>query len=119
MTVKECYEKLEGDYDDVIDRLAMEKLVEKFMLKFREDKAMGQLREAVEGQDIQGAFRAAHTLKGVAINLAFKKLEVAASELTEQLRPLDCAPDPTLYSAVEDEYERIVSVLNEYEAAKA
>lgn len=119
MTVKECYEQIGGDYNDVIDRLAMEKLVEKFMLKFREDKAMPQLREAIAQENIEQAFRAAHTLKGVAINLAFRQLEICASDLTEQLRPLTDKPDAQLVSKLENEYDRIVDILNQYEAQKA
>lgn len=119
MTVKECYDLIGGDYDDVIDRLGMEKLVEKFMLKFREDKAMPQLRAAIAEDNTEQAFRAAHTLKGVAINLAFKNLEICASDLTEQLRPLENKPDSELVGKVENEYDRIVDILNQYEAQKA
>ena len=34
MTIKECYLRLDGDYDDIMERLGTEKLVERFMLKF-------------------------------------------------------------------------------------
>ena len=37
-------------------------------------------------RDLPAAFRAAHTLKGVAANLGFAKLAAAAGELTEILR---------------------------------
>ena len=34
MTLKECYEALEGDYEGVVARLRSEKMVQKFVLKF-------------------------------------------------------------------------------------
>ena len=34
MELKEVYEKIGGDYDDVVRRLMGEKLVRKFLLKF-------------------------------------------------------------------------------------
>ena len=35
MELKEVYEKIGGDYDDVVRRLMGEKLVRKFLLKLR------------------------------------------------------------------------------------
>ena len=37
MTLKECYEKMEANYDEVIGRLRSERLVQKFALKFLDD----------------------------------------------------------------------------------
>ena len=39
MELKEVYEKIGGDYDDVVRRLMGEKLVRKFLLKFLDDKS--------------------------------------------------------------------------------
>lgn len=40
MELKEVYEKIGGDYDDVVRRLMGEKLVRKFLLKFLDDKSI-------------------------------------------------------------------------------
>ena len=45
-----------------------------------------RLEKTVEENDLQGAFEAAHALKGVLANLAITPLLTPVSELTEQLR---------------------------------
>ncbi|MDO4197957.1 MAG: Hpt domain-containing protein [Erysipelotrichaceae bacterium] len=86
MTLQELYEALGGDYSDVTKRLPTEKMIDKFALKYLNDTSFNELKEALGNKDIETAFRAAHTLKGVALNLAFSELAVKASELTEALR---------------------------------
>ena len=64
MTIKECYEQIGADYEDVRSRLRSDLLIRKFFLKFPDDKSFGQLKEALKSGDREGAFRGAHTLKG-------------------------------------------------------
>ena len=45
-----------------------EALVRKFVLKYPNDPSFGQLKDALAAQDWETAFRASHTLKGVAQN---------------------------------------------------
>lgn len=66
MTIKECYEQIGADYEDVRSRLRSDLLIRKFFLKFPDDKSFGQLKEALKSGDREGAFRGVHTLKGVA-----------------------------------------------------
>lgn len=114
MTVKECYEKLEGSYADMQTRLPDDNLIEKFLLKFPGDETMEKLREAVSKGDIKESFSAAHTLKGISANLAFDKLTKAVTALTEQLRPLTNQADPELLEETEKAYKLVISVLTEY-----
>ena len=51
-----------------------------------EDKNFGLLAERLSQNDLDGAFAAAHALKGVLANLALTPLFAPASELTELLR---------------------------------
>lgn len=74
MTLKECYARMNGSYEDAKLRLMMDSMVERFMFKFLEDDTMENLRSAVAERNIPDSFRAAHTLKGVAANLAFTEL---------------------------------------------
>lgn len=83
MTIKECYEQIGADYEDVRSRLRSDLLIRKFFLKFPDDKSFGQLKEALKSGDREGAFRGVHTLKGVAQNLGFVPLYEAADRLTE------------------------------------
>ena len=79
MTVKECYEVMKGDYDDVISRLRTDDRVKKFLLKVLDDTSFSTLCKALEEKNIEEAFRAAHTLKGVCKNLSIDNLAYSAS----------------------------------------
>ena len=71
MTVKECYEKVGSDYDGVLKRLGSEALVKRFAVKFLNDPSFQDLTDGLAAKDGEKAFRAAHTLKGVCLNLGF------------------------------------------------
>ena len=86
MTLQECYKALGGSYEEVLRLLQSERLVQKFVLKFLEDKSYELLNKALEEHDQPTAYRAVHTLKGVCQNLAFTRLQESASALTEALR---------------------------------
>lgn len=118
MTLEECYSKLRGNYNEAKTRLMNDKLIERFILKFPNDPSMEALKEMVRAGDNAAAFRAVHTLKGVAANLAFTQLFQDASNLTEQLRSLQNDPDPTLYAILQNTYDMVIDTLKEYEASK-
>ena len=61
MTLQECYDQMNGSYDDAKARLMMDSMIERFLQKFLEDKTMEELRRAVASGDIPGSFRQAHT----------------------------------------------------------
>lgn len=61
MTIKECYEAMGGDYEDVLKRLMNEARIQKFALMFKKDPSMSQLTQAMDAGDVETAFRAAHT----------------------------------------------------------
>ena len=107
MNLEELYISLHGDYADAKARLMNDRLVEKFVLKFPSDPSMQQLREAVVSGDNAAAFRAVHTLKGVAANLSFSELRETASALTEQLRRGDGTVDDVLLMKVENAYKLV------------
>lgn len=86
MTVKECYEVMKGDYDDVLSRLRTDERIKKFLLKVLSDTSFATLCNAIEAKDAEEAFRAAHTLKGVCKNMSITGLAYSASNLTEALR---------------------------------
>lgn len=118
MTLEECYTKLHGDYNEAQNRLMNERLIDRFILKFPDDPSMDALREMVKAGDNAAAFRAVHTLKGVAANLAFTQLFHDASNLTEQLRSLQNSPDPELFRTLQETYGLVIRTLEEYAASK-
>ena len=119
MTVKECYEMLGGNYEEAKSRLMSDKLITKFIIKFLADPTMEQLRDAVKNNDHESSFRAAHTMKGVAANMAFSELQKNASELTEQLRGNEEPADPSLVENVEHSYEKVVNTIKKFQEESA
>lgn len=116
MTVKECYEMFGGDYEDVLQRIPRDELVKKFVLKFLDDKSYEKLKVGLQQENMEEAFRAAHSLKGVSQNLSFQKLGQSAGELTEQLRhwesaPVDRACCEQLFQTVTADYEAVIAAI--------
>lgn len=86
MNVQAFYEKIGGNYADTVSRLMTEERILRFVRKFPADGSFNLLKEALARGAQEEAFRAAHTLKGVAQNLGFTALYEKASAVTEVLR---------------------------------
>ena len=116
MTLKEFYAAVGGDYDATLNRIPKESMVLRFAKKYADDKTYAQLTEAVKAQDWETAFRASHTLKGVALNLGLGSLAHVSSQMTEALRGQDSMPESVqpLYEAVRKEYA-VCSALEQLE----
>lgn len=114
MTLEECYNKIGANYRDLVQRLGSQDFAELFAKKFIEDDSFANLESALNEKNAEKAFRAVHTLKGVAQNLSLENLYRVSFTLTESLRDgaitSDCAPQ---YEAVKQEYERTIAVLKE------
>ena len=65
MTVKECYDAMGANYEEIISRLRTEERVKKFVLKILNDKSYDLLINSMEERNMEEAFRAANTIKGV------------------------------------------------------
>lgn len=113
MTVEECYEAFGGDYKGVMGRLMKEERVIRFLTKFKNDDMIKPLEEALETQAYEDAFRAAHNLKGVCLNLGINKLGESSSELTESLRGGEPKGDVQgLLAQVREDYELTMVMLD-------
>lgn len=86
MTLKEFYAAIGGDYEGTKARFSTDERIKKFALKFENDQSYNDLCRALSAQNVKDAFRAAHTLKGVCMNLGFDSLYRSASAVTEILR---------------------------------
>lgn len=115
MNLKECYEALGGDYEDVLGRLRTEKLVQKFVLKFLNDKSYELLRKSLETGDYEEAFRASHTIKGVCQNLSFTRLYESSHQLTEALRAGWSEEAAGLAERVKADYGRTAAAISEFQ----
>ena len=72
MTLQEFYAQIGGNYADTVRRLCNESLVLRFVKKYPANPSFDELCAAVDQADWETAFRAVHTLKGVAQNLGFR-----------------------------------------------
>ena len=116
MNINECYQAMGADYEEVFGRLRSERLITKFVLKFPGDPSFSQLQSTLEEKNVKEAFRAAHTLKGVAQNLGFTPLYEATATLTEVLRAGNLPEDDNMMNAVAKEYERTVTAIAQLNA---
>ncbi|MCM1534224.1 MAG: Hpt domain-containing protein [Corallococcus sp.] len=86
MQIEEMYQTIGGDYRDVLGRFMTEERVLRFVRKFPLDGSFNDLQTALKNGSLEEAFRAAHTLKGVAQNLGFTALYEKAVIVTDILR---------------------------------
>lgn len=117
MTLKECYEAMGGNYEEVIGRLRSERLVQKFTLKFLDDESIKLLQESLKTENYEEAFRASHTIKGICQNLSFDKLLASSTALTEELRAGKGLEADRLAAQVFADYEQTVSAIQAFQAS--
>ncbi|MBR2275054.1 MAG: Hpt domain-containing protein [Lachnospiraceae bacterium] len=110
MTLREMYEGLGSNYDEVLERLMNnEGLITKLLKKYAEDQNFEKLKAAMAEKNYEDAFTAAHTLKGLAANLGFTELYERVSTLTEKLRGGEYEGNEELLSEVGVKQEAVVS----------
>lgn len=113
MTLEQFYAQVGGDYADTRARLQSDALIKRFLLKYPQDKSAAQLAGAAAAADWPTAFRAAHTLKGVAQNLGLGRLYSAAAPLTELLRTGQPLTQPEALEAVMAAHEQVLAAVAE------
>lgn len=111
MTLEECYAAMGANYQDVLKRFYKPEMITRFAKLFLQDDSFRLLTEAMEKQDVKEAFRAAHTLKGVCLNLGFDNLSPSAMALTEILRAGTFDGAAEQYAIVKKEYERTLKAI--------
>lgn len=109
MTLDELYQRAGGSCAETLRRIPNEAMLLRFILKFRDDPTYRQLCDSIQAQDWETAFRAAHTLKGVAQNLGFDGLYRSSSALTEHLRGEKPLTEPALLDAVTADYQSLLA----------
>ena len=120
MTLKELYQDVDGDYDQAMRVLRVEKLLDKHIRKFPQNGVVEGLLEAGEGMDPTRLFETAHAVKGVCANLGLQKLSDAASEITEEYRPgnarkLSDAEVKDRMASIREMYENVTKGIQNYE----
>lgn len=114
MTLRDFYKKIGSDYDAVVALMGgSERIVDKFVRKFPNDTSAAELFRSFEEKDYKTAFRMAHTLKGVCLNLGFVRLRESSSALTEALRNTVADNAPELLENVRRDYDEVIDALRE------
>lgn len=114
MDKKELLKAAGVDYDGALARfMGNEGLLTRFLKKFLDDPNFLDLQGAMERGDAEAAFRAAHTLKGVAGNLSLSELYDNAAKIAEALRGGDLEAAKTLLPDVQAAYKKITDALQD------
>ena len=115
MKIEECYVRMGGDYDDVLRRLGNEERVRRFLSRFVEEESYSDLCRFLESGAIEEAFRAAHSLKGICMNLGLFTLYLSVKDLTEELRGGVFRPETqALFEQVSIDYRKTIACIQEY-----
>ncbi|GFI23614.1 hypothetical protein IMSAGC011_02404 [Lachnospiraceae bacterium] len=109
MTVQEFYDEVGGDYNDIMSRLRTEDRIRKFAGMFTRDESYNTLVKNINDGDIEEAFRAAHTMKGMCQNMAFTRLYKSSHEITEILRGKDLVEAKKMLEVVTEDYNIVIA----------
>ncbi len=110
--IKGLYERIEGDYEKALSRMSSDDRIKKYLTFFLADESYQQLKNAMENEQVDEAFRAAHTLKGVCQNMAFTALGKVAEEITEELRAKNMENAKKIFPNVERSYKKVIDEIN-------
>ena len=107
--------RLEAAGIDVTEALGRfmgnEGLLMKFLLRFSQDPSFAKLEQSLGAGDAEGAYEAAHALKGVAGNLAMKPLYDQACAVMAPLRAGDLAGGRAGMAELERRYRQVLAAL--------
>lgn len=111
MNIRECYEKMGANFDEVLQRLGSESFIQRFAVRFLDDTSFQMIKDGIAANDAELAFRGAHTLKGVCSNLGFTKLYEESSRLTEILRGRELVGYEEALEEVQKQYDITVEAI--------
>ncbi len=119
MTLEALYQAIDGDYEQALKVLRVEKLMDKHIRKLPQNKVFAALHAAGEGMDAEQLFENAHALKGVCSNLGLVKISEAASEIAEEFRPgssraMSDEQVKTIIRDIDEMYQKAVEGIRTY-----
>lgn len=130
MDIKELYGIAGGSYDEIKEIMLSDRLINKYVLKFKDLPLMDELDKNLRSKDYKTAFRTVHSLKGACQNIGFKGLQMSAVALTELLRPVGENEDNAelyyideerlekLYTNIKEDYKIIIDAINDWAEIK-
>ena len=120
MTLQELYTLIDGNYDHAVQIMRMEKLINRYVLKFPGNDLNAALMAAGESMDPARLFESAHAMKGACANMGFDKLAEAVGIITEEFRPgkerkYTDSEVRDMLAKINDMYQRTVAGIRQYE----
>lgn len=113
MTYEEALTQIGVDVESTLTRFSgNSSLMQRFVLKFPQDKTLAALKAAVEKKDYHELEETSHTLKGVSGNLGFTELYKQSAALCNAVREGQYAKADELSPKVIELADSIVAVLS-------
>lgn len=113
MNVREFYDAIQGSYDEFLGRVGTEERAAKYIRMFKMDPTFQELNDAIAANDIQTAFRAIHTMKGLSANLALTALHESSVVLTEILRNYSGQDYTAALADVTEKYNNVIAAIDQ------
>ena len=86
MLLKEFYDSIGGDYNEVFLQLGDDEVILEFLRKFFAKNELNELKVFLSEKKYKDAFMCVHNIKGYGLNMALVPLYKAADVLCEALR---------------------------------
>lgn len=86
-------------------------LYEELLETFKKENRMKGLETSLKSGDAQGAFAAAHALKGESGNMGFTRLYEALCVLVDRLRTGTCEGTDELFAPVKKAYDELMDAI--------
>lgn len=114
MDLNSFYSSIGVNGEDPLRRFGSPALLYKYLNRLLSDQTFDNLGSALEQGDCEQAFRAAHTLKGVALNLDLGPVSQISSQLSEALRHAQSIPPEAgpLYESLSISYRSILDQIS-------
>ena len=119
MTLQELYERMDGDFEQALRVMRVEKLVDKHIRKLPANHVFADLKQAAAANDPAALFDSAHAIKGVCANLGLKTISESASQIAEEYRPgnartMSDEQVQTIVAEIDGMYAKAVAAIGEY-----
>lgn len=115
MTLSELYETVGGNYQNVLERLGDIETIKIFTLRFLDDPSYKVFLQYLQENDLKHAFYAAHTLKGISLNLGFDRLGSCAEILCKSLRK-GIPPSENILQQLKSEFNCVITAINDFKS---
>ena len=115
MDLAKLYERIGGNYEDILSRLTKEERIAKFLGRLESTGDFENLEKALLEKDYETAFRCAHNLKGVSLNLNLGNLSKTSEVLCEELRGMNPQGDVSaMFENVKRDYYDVIEAIREF-----